>query len=192
MPSEVHEAGLSHMAEQITTTFREIFGSGGNSLAVKVNSNVSLRAYTIHTIPDLLVDIRYASKLPTMCPIERICIWECAFSQSKAEVKRKLEHQIASYPKLISVARIMIKESPVYSSPNELAITGMNRRSIVRTLTDFMVRKKDSKTLGPVRRHGFNWINITSVEMHMWVRTDDEPINVRRESTAKQIFARGV
>lgn len=188
MPSAVHEAAFDHLVTKLKLAFDEAFGSSDGSVKINVHTNSELQGNAIYTIPDILVDLRYMTKTPSLPSIQPLSVLECAFSQSNADVLRKFESQIASFPELLSVAKIIIKESPAYSAPSESRI---NERTPIRTLDMFMSGKKSTKIL-TARRHGTTWMNIIAVEMQMWVRTGKEPIDVRSEGTRSQICAKGV
>ena len=99
---------------------------------------------------------------------------------------KKLRVYIKSFPLAIAVVKIAIKESPIYRSPDDNS--GLTRQLVGRSVMPWD-RWKPARTsanaLWPVITHGITWIDLylLVIEVHIWVRTKRNPINITSTST---------
>lgn len=195
MPHEIHEAPLTYLVQRLSSVFQEIpFGKTSGALNIQTLSNTTIHGDTIDSVPDIVVRMDYTPSTPHLVASHYCLAVECAFTQSNADVMRKLKTYIANFPDLIAVSKIVIKETP-YTTPNDHSrITRHYQTTSIPSIVrqDWMSRKKKCNAMGPVTHEGFTFINITAIDMYVWVRTAKDPINVAELNTSTQVFAQGV
>ena len=60
------------------------------------------------------------------------------------------------------------------------------------TIGDWIAHRKKRTAMGPVTRHGFTFINVTAIDVHIWVHSAEDCINMAEFNTSTQAFAQGV
>ncbi|KAH0836367.1 hypothetical protein J3R83DRAFT_7938 [Lanmaoa asiatica] len=58
-------------------------------------------------------------------------------------------------------------------------------------ISTWMSHFKKMRKMGPIIHDGVTWIKIMDIEMHMWVHTSDDPIDMDQQDTKNQAFAKG-
>ena len=116
-------------------------------------------------------------------PQPYICL-KCTFSQTKSNVKWKLMGYVISFPKTIVVVKVVVKELPLsYCSP----IITQNLWNSSPAGTSSHGKSENTPEmlqmhLGPWSPR-ITWINILVIEVHIWVQTGQNPIDVTFTST---------
>jgi hypothetical protein len=107
IPHDIHEAPLPHLIQQVKLAVQAIpFGSDDDALAIEVLGNSSVLGNNIEATPDILMRLFYRCSASRRV-FDRTCfILECAFTQSKTEVHRKLSKYIANFPDIVAVSKI--------------------------------------------------------------------------------------
>lgn len=172
MPSYVHEEALIHLVSTFHAAFPDYLGSSPDSPSIKIYGNVTIRGTMITGVPDLMVELFHPCSPPSLPALKRCFTLECAFTESKERAIEKLALYIKSFPELIAVAVLDIREAQ-FSSPSDQAfperLSGAEPRSLKSFLSSASKKGSFSK-LRPIRHARIDWINITSVEFHVWER----------------------
>ena len=102
---------------------------------------------------------------------------ETVFSQLELQATRKLKKYIRSDPHTLAVMKIVIQESR-FSSP--LALSCIAAKYIdtnVLRNEEWRPEQTDSNAFKVVH-DGFTWINLTSVNITVWMREGEAPIDI--------------
>ncbi|KAF8549122.1 hypothetical protein OG21DRAFT_1526026 [Imleria badia] len=139
-------------------------------------------------VPDICIWIsfwRSASQLAAMC---KYIFVEMAFSQSEPQVMHKLKEYIDSHPHALAIMKIMIRESR-YSSPSDsLRITTKDIGSDVLRNEEWRPELTNSNTFKVVC-DGFTWIDITSIDITIWMCEGEAPINIEVDEPGHPVTA---
>jgi hypothetical protein len=116
---------------------------------------------------------------------------ECAFTQDRNDLWKKLQNEIKVHPELVIVLVIMITEKPEYHSPPDEsnAWNLFVKEDRCRTCGHFLELQKGDFVGGEppsirVEVAGHTWCNITSAECFVWVKDDRGKIDVNHEHSA--------
>lgn len=189
MPHEIHEAPLNYLVQRLSSVLQGIpFGQDDGSLNIQTLSNSQIHGVVFDTIPDLLVRMSYTPPIPHLVASHNCFALECAFTQSNADVMRKLKAYVSDFPDIVAVSKIVIKETPYTTPKDQTGIVGVQPI----TVKEWLSRKNKRTAMGPVTHQGITFVNITAINVYVWVRTATDPINVAELSTGTQVFAQGV
>ncbi|KAH0840342.1 hypothetical protein J3R83DRAFT_1359 [Lanmaoa asiatica] len=192
VPHDIHEAPLPHLNQQLKSAVQAIpFGSDDDALALEVLGNSSVLGDNIEATPDILMRLFYRCSASRRV-FDRTCfVLECAFTQSNTEVHRKLSKYIADFPDLVAVSKIIIKETQCAAPRGQSLFAQKSQGTPVKDRPTWMSHFRTVKRMGPVIRDELTWINIIAIEMHMWVRTGNDSIDIDQQDTNNQVFAKG-
>jgi hypothetical protein len=193
MPHDIHEAPLPHLIQQLKLAVQAIpIGSDDDALAIEVLGNSSVLGDNIEAVPDILMRLFYRCSASRRV-FDRTCfILECAFTQSKTEVHRKLSKYIANFPDIVAVSKIIIEETQYAAPRGQSLFAQKSQGTSVEDRSTWMSQFRTLKRMGPIIHDGVTWISIVAIEMHMWVRTGNDPIDIDQQDTSNQVFAKGV
>ena len=191
MPHEIHEAPLTYLIQRLSSVVQGIpFGKNDGALKIQALSNTQILGDTIDAVPDLLVRMDYTPTISHLVASHHCFVLECTFTQSNTDVMRKLNAYVESFPNIVAVSKITIKETS-YTAPNDQSGMAQAYRPAI-AIGDWMARRKKRTAMGPVTRHGFTFIDVTAIDVHIWVRSAKDRINVAEFNTSTQAFAQGV
>lgn len=164
-------------------------------MAVQLYTNVQVEERTIFAYPDVHIWVCSMSNHPHLSQPQPYFFLECTFSQTASNINQKLRAYIESFPKAVALVKITVKESPsIYRSPDhnsELAKRLAGRS--VMPWDKWKPARTDANALGPIITHGITWIDLSAIEVHIWVWTRWNPINVTSTSTTNmQEYAIGI
>ncbi|KAG6372615.1 hypothetical protein JVT61DRAFT_7361 [Boletus reticuloceps] len=196
MPHDVHEEPFSRLRTELDGAINLIpldFDNGNNEVVVQVHTDSRVKGCTILGYPDTQIriffltdDLRLARPLPYF-------FLECAYSQGDGDVTRKLKAYMESFPKAIGVMKIGIRESRPFQSPDtntDLARSLAGRK--VSRWQEWKPSRGSPTVLGPIIAHSITWIDISMIEVHIWVRTGRRPIDITSDiATDTQDYAFG-
>lgn len=195
MPHEIHEAPITYLIHRLSSVVQGMpFSKNDGALRIQTLGNTQMLGNTVDATPDVLVRMDYTPGVPYLVTSQPCFILECAFTQSDKDVTQKLHAYVADFPSILAVSKIVIKETP-YTTPNDhsdIAREYQVASPHLITVNDWMSQKRKSTAMGPVTHRGFTFINITAIDVHVWVRTTKDPIDVGEFNTSTQAYAHGV
>ena len=187
MPHNIHEAPFNMLQVELWHAIHLIplnFNNWRNEIAVELHTNARVDGLTISAYLDVQIRICSLSDHPCLSQPQPYLFLKCTFSQTASDVNQKLRAYVKSFPLAITVVKITVKESPTYRSPNDNS--GLARQLAGRSVMPWD-RWKPARTsanaLGPVITHGITWIDLSVIEVHIWIWTRRNPINVMSTST---------
>jgi len=173
MPSAIHEApfdclklSLGHSIAALPYDNDIIFPM------VHMNSSLSVKRKSV--TPDICITVTPAEG-PTKTVLVPF-IGECACSEDKPHVISKLKDTIAAHPHTKMVVLVLIREAQPYSSPGKdsVAWDTLSRSDVPLELDQFITERFPPCT--PITIANHKWCHISTVDVFVWVRGDDEPV----------------
>lgn len=198
MPDDVHEVAFSEFQAELrhaisTIPFPIVDDEDIVAIRMFTNASVRVRGRTIVTYPDVHIRICSTSSEPRLAHARPYFFLECAFSQTALSVNRKLAEYINSFPKTVAVMKIVVEESsPFHIPPFDSDVAKYLANKAIPPWEKWMPRRDNSNGLGPVISHGITWIDISSIQVHIWIRTGSTPIDVASRNSDTQEYAIGV
>lgn len=188
MPSAIHEApfdclklSLGHSIAALPYDNDIIFPM------VHMNSSLSVKRKSV--TPDICITVTPAEG-PTKTVLVPF-IGECACSEDKPHVISKLKDTIAAHPHTKMVVLVLIREAQPYSSPGKdsVAWDTLSRSDVPLELDQFITERFPPCT--PITIANHKWCHISTVDVFVWVRGDDEPV-IDLETEDAEHMAHGV
>ncbi|KAG2122170.1 hypothetical protein BD769DRAFT_1670979 [Suillus cothurnatus] len=173
MPSAIHEAffdclklSLGHSIAAMPYNSDLIFPM------IHMNSSLSMKRKSV--TPDICITVTPAEG-PTKTVLVPF-VGECMCSEDKAHAINKLKNTIAAHPHVKMAVLGLVHEAQPYRSPdkNSVASQTLGKCNEALPLNEFIT--KCFLLCTPIRIAHHNWCHISSVELFVWVRGDDEPI----------------
>lgn len=98
-----------------------------------------------------------------------------------------------SFPFAIAIIKIVIKEQPFTTTRSNIG-TAEEKRLARKAVEKWKSWVPDEMTdMGPIVRYGITWIHVVSVDVHVWVRTGRNAINIDAQSiSGTQKYSTGV
>ncbi|KAI5984761.1 hypothetical protein EDD15DRAFT_2374908 [Pisolithus albus] len=182
VPHDTHEALIAPFASGLAASFAAApLSRGPYSIAVEVATNTTVDCQRSSFMPDLCVQIcsLTGSDDLALADMRQYIFMEMAFTQTNADVMKKLQSYITHNPHALTVFKIKVKET--YRTPSQSPSSSNVKRFMGRTLLTLQEFKRNSerRTLGMVRRDGISWMNVKKVEFHLWLRLGETPIDLR-------------
>jgi hypothetical protein len=111
---------------------------------------------------------------------------ESAFSQDGFSLFEKLTKTVRANPHLLLIIAAFLEENFLFHSPDKssLAWEELMSRPFLETSDDFIALMEDESPPAldvPVVVFGHTWCSLGSVEFKVWVRGDDQPIDIDTE-----------
>jgi len=154
-----------------------------------IDTNNSLIRENLSTVPDLQVRLSLFS-VGLQAPTECLWIGESGFSQSKVSIIRKMKKAVEKEPGILLAIAILVKEQSPYHPPEVDSNSAKALRSRpYRNETEFLPGLANPIELTPVTVEGHVWVNVESIEWHVWLR-GASPIDFD-ESATNPNFAKG-
>jgi hypothetical protein len=128
---------------------------------------------------------------------EFLCIGECAFSQDKETLLKKLQLEIDARSEIVMVVMIILTETSPYHSPKEDSTAWHTFRchSKCPSFEEFLelteITDEDPNWLGPVTVADHTWCCVSNVDYHVWVKDGEEKIDISTQSS-RTVAAYGV
>jgi len=200
-PQATHEVPLTNLKEVMNPAVQQL-PINKCILHATFKSNFTFQSSQtgFSATPDLsLIIMSLKRKMSRGQDFEVLAIVECAFSQNKSDLEEKIRNELAACPEIALVITILINESETYHRPTEesQAWRMFSQEEKCQDATSFLrfnesdissksksEPKSDSSlkedfTLQPIVIAGHQWCSISSVEYHVWVKSDmDEVINI--------------
>lgn len=194
IPHDVHEALVSPIISSMDRAFQAMpLSRGPHSILLEVDGNASVDGENITAVPDVCVRISSWRSTPQLAAMREYIFVETAFTQPETQVTHKLKEYITSHPHTLAVMKIMIKESRFSSPSNSSELA--DRFSGTNVLSNEAWRPEPTHTR-PFRvvRDGFTWIDITGVNIEIWMREGETPIDleVNEPGHPETAYAAGV
>lgn len=196
MPHDTHEALVNPLIIQMGS---ELSGAplsrGPYTIAVEVAATTSVNCQDGSFTPDLCVQIcsLTGTEDPALTSMRPLILMETAYSQSNADVTKKLEAYVKLQPTPLAIFKIKIKDT--YTAPLRSPSSPAAMRFMGRDVLSEVEFKQDSRrSIHKVVRDGIVWINVTGVELHLWLRLGDTPIDLRIDCSdhTETAYASGV
>lgn len=196
MNHDVHEAlvvpftnGMSHelAGAPLSRGIHSIFVEAAPNAPVACDENVF--------VPDLCVRI-FSSTGPGEFTAQREFIFmETAFTQPEADVMKKLATYIQHHPQTLAVIKIRIRETQ-YRTPSQSLQSTLAKHFIGNPILreeEFRPSRRSAPTFDVVR-DGVTWVNVTGIDIELWLRLDDMPIDltVKHPGHLQTAYASGV
>ena len=165
------------MISMLNSVMRSM-GHDPEVIQIRVDANTSYHGNRVSGEPDILLQISGRSfhrELFTRCRL--MCI-EVAFSQGDGVVMEKLRGYIHGIPELMVVGKIIIKEKNKCVGPTDARTINRFATRKVQDANRWFPSRNMRNDSGPVVKNGYTWIEIESIEVHIWVRLSKEPINL--------------
>jgi hypothetical protein len=196
MPHDTHEALVVPMITQMGNEIsRAPLSRGPYSIAVEVAPNTSVTCPDGSLTPDLCVQIcsLTGTEDPILTSMRPLILMETAYSQSDSDVSKKLEAYVLHQPSPLAIFKIKIKDTytiPLRSPSSPIAMRFMGRD----VLSEVEFKRNSQRSTHKVVRDGITWINVTGVELHLWLRLGNTPIDLRVDDPddAETAYASGV
>lgn len=196
MNHDVHEALVVPLNNGIS---HELAGAplsrGTHSIFVETSPNAPVTCGENVFVPDLCVRV-FSSTGPGKFTAQREFIFmETAFSQPEAEVMKKLATYVEHHPQALAIIKIRIKERQ-YRSPSQSIHSTLTKHFIGNPILredQFRPTRGSALTFEAVR-NGFSWVNVTGIEIELWLRLTDMPIDlkVKQSGHSQTAYAIGV
>ncbi|KAI6022062.1 hypothetical protein EDC04DRAFT_2937332 [Pisolithus marmoratus] len=173
--SAIHEAPISEF-NSILSHFQQV-SYPHNIVHIQVSMNSDMEGEFISAIPDLALVMSLMKGNKIQCfPL----IVECAFSQPRQKVFKKVAMLISARPKVLMVVIVLINESPHYQLPSDKSLAWkmfVNHQDSL-DLTGFMSLcdvdsgnvDVDKDFMVPVVIAGHTWCCISSVDYYIWLK----------------------
>lgn len=194
MPHDTHEALVVPFMQAMNLEFARVpLSRGPYTIAVEAQPNATVDCGDSKFIPDLCVRVFSMTGPGDITAMRDFFFLETAFSQSEAVVMKKLHAYIEHHPHTIAVLKIKVKETP-YKAPSKSPLSGVARRFIGESvLSEEEFRPSSTPNSLEVTRDEVTWINVTGVELQLWLRTGEAPIDFQvNPDDAQTLFATGV
>ncbi|KIK78474.1 hypothetical protein PAXRUDRAFT_16854 [Paxillus rubicundulus Ve08.2h10] len=188
LPRSVHEVPLSELRGALAPLIDQMHYDNA-LIHPLVEMNLSLKSSSgdFSATPDLSIHLACLSG--RWLKPEFLCIGECAFSQDKETLLKKLQLKIDAHSEIVMVVMIILMETSPYHSPKEdsTAWHTFCRHSKCCSFKEFLdmieITDKDSKWLGPVTVADHTWCHVSNVDYHVWVKDGEERINISTQSS---------
>ncbi|KAG2110897.1 uncharacterized protein F5147DRAFT_772165 [Suillus discolor] len=132
----------------------------------------------IFTIPNMQLTLTPTTS--EAAETEVLWYMETIFSQSKCVALKKIEKVLVTHCKIICILFILISEQTHYETPSEDSPTysqALADKSLC-PYTSFSPHRDGDKLFDPVKAMGHDWINVSKVEYFVWLKEDDNVINI--------------
>lgn len=203
-PRATHEVPLTDLKEAMNPIVQK-FPFDRRILRATFESNFTFKSSQtgFSATPDLSLILMSLKRKSSRCKdFQVLAIVECAFSQNRKELESKIRKELAARPEMVLVIMILVNENEDYRCPEEgsLAWVKFSRDLECRDAPSFFHSDDESSTtdsatdsesdelggsgreesfiLQPVVIAEHQWCNITSVEYCVWVKNDDDPIDI--------------
>lgn len=186
LPSDVHEAPITPLISALTHVTSTI-GHDPDGVQIRIDANTTFEGSKISGEPDIFLQISGKSFCKELFTRRRLLCIECAFTQKNEDVMEKLEAFIQDIPELMVVGKININEKR-YSGPGDLHRFGKLSGKKVQPPGKWFPDRNAGNDFGPVVKNGRTWIEIESIEVHMWVRPSRGPIDLEDKSPGRYAF----
>ncbi|KAG2357935.1 hypothetical protein BDR07DRAFT_1379764 [Suillus spraguei] len=171
MPSEAHESVIVSLAPAFSVALHEM-GHNFTEVPVQVHTNTHFVGDHVKAGPDLLIrivsNLSYTSSEP-----KSVMMTEVAFTQSEAATIGRLHDYAIDGEEVQSVSCINLSEATAYACPSNTSEIAKQSRSsgYLKSYDEWTPRKTRKNAFGPVISDGHTWVDVSMVNMHMWVRT---------------------
>ncbi|KAI6111422.1 hypothetical protein F5141DRAFT_1214940 [Pisolithus sp. B1] len=172
-PSAVHEAPL----EDVAVVFLPLLSAGYDHdiMRLSMPPNFPMKENNITCTPDLVLSVTSMDG-----PKRQILpfILECAFTQSRQQVFKKIALEVAAHPEVEMVVIVVIEEVPVYHAPRVGAILPCQLTNApILDLEAFISAcnprtRPDKLRLAPIVTDDHTWCRITRVHYYVWLQND--------------------
>jgi hypothetical protein len=188
MPSAIHEAPFDCLKLSLGHSIAAMpYNSDLIFPMIHMNSSLSVNRKSV--TPDICITVTPAEG-PTKIVLVPF-VGECACSEDKAHAINKLKNTIAAHPHVKMAVLGLVREAQPYRSPDENSVASqtLGKRDEALPLNEFITERFPPCT--PIRIAHHNWCHISSVELFVWVRGDDEPV-LDLDNEAAEHMAHGV
>lgn len=112
--------------------------------------------------------------------------WRPCFSQSETDVKKKLDLYVTHHPRTVAIFKIKVKET-LYVAPSQEPSSAIVKRFIDEPMlkeAQFGPAARTSGLRKPFRvvRDDITWIDVMGVDIELWLRLGDKPIDLHVNS----------
>jgi hypothetical protein len=171
MPSAIHEAPFDCLKLVLGQSILAM-PYDRDLIFPMLHMNSSLSAKRKSVTPDICMTVT-----PVEGPTKIVLVpfvGECACSEDKGHAIRKLKDTIAANPHARMAILGLIREAQPYRSPKDdsVAWKTLSEPDEVLPLDEFIVERSAPCT--PITIADHKWCHISTVEMFVWVRGDDE------------------
>lgn len=188
MPSAIHEAPFDCLKLCLGQSIAALpYDRDVVFPMIHMNSSLPVKSKTV--TPDICITITPAQG-PTRVRFVPF-LGESAFTEEKLHAIRKLKKTIAAHPEIKVVTLALIREAQPYSKPEKgsLASATFHKDLTPLELESFITERFPPCTSITIADH--NWCHISTVEIFVWVRGDDELVIDIDNEDAEHV-ARGV
>ncbi|KIK46064.1 hypothetical protein CY34DRAFT_9991 [Suillus luteus UH-Slu-Lm8-n1] len=171
MPSAIHEAPFDCLKLCLGQSIAALpYDRDVVFPMIHMNSSLPVKSKTV--TPDICITITPAQG-PTRVRFVPF-LGESAFTEEKLHAIRKLKKTIAAHPEIKVVTLALIREAQPYSKPEKgsLASATFHKDLTPLELESFITERFPPCTSITIADH--NWCHISTVEIFVWVRGDDE------------------
>ena len=125
---------------------------------------------SLYVVPDLAVQM-WSCNCEGVRSAQTIWVLESAFSQSNADVMKKLWKYVHDLPHLLVVGKIIIWQAIPYHKPMKNSVTTARLRQVpLMDEGQFAENFGSSTRYSQVFTHGHAWLSLKSIEIHVWTR----------------------
>lgn len=182
LPRSAHEIPLTELNRTMVPIIEKIpYDSSLIRPSVEMNLLVNSLSGDFDGTPDMAILL--ARQSGRRVDSEVVFLAECAFSQGKEALRKKLQLEVDARPELVMVIMIIITEAPRYHSPKEdsTAWHTFRHHSTCCTFTEFadmiQTTDEDHKWLGSITVADHVWSHVSNVDYYVWVN-DGEKIRI--------------
>lgn len=188
-PRPIHEMALTDLRDDLNGTVQSL-NYDKYKVRAKVEMNLPFRSGQdgFTATPDLSLFL--VSLTPLRVPPQIPILVECAFSQDRAALWKKLMREVHARPEVALVMAVIMTEKRHYHSPKEgsTAWNLFSKEAECRDSTDFLSLENppDSATSTEsihIEVAGHVWCNVTKAEYYVWVKDGADEIDIDCEDT---------
>ncbi|KAG1820636.1 hypothetical protein EV424DRAFT_1615238 [Suillus variegatus] len=184
MPSFLHEAAFDYLKCHLTLAIAQLpYDPELVETTISMNYPLKIGGSKIVN-PDMTITISAVDDAPSVVLVP--AIGECAFSQNRDKVFKRMEDEIEAHPDAVLAIIVLVREGIHYTCPNADSIASKelrNREDDPQSLTldEFISQRTTPRSFDtPIRVGEHDWCHIQSVEYFVWVKGDHQDrINVR-------------
>jgi hypothetical protein len=193
MPSVLHEASFDDMKDFIGSTISSL-PYDRNVISPTVRMTWPLEVRDGSVTPDIIITVT-AMEGPTEVLLIPL-YGECALTETDEHVFGKAERVVRTHPDILCVLVVLVREATDYAAPGEDSpasqiLHGDTDGGYVPPLTlkSFSKKRTSPRVIGgPIVVGGHTWCHLSSVEYFIWVKEDDEPIDIRSQDPAHMAY----
>lgn len=195
MPSFLHEASFDYLKCHLTLAIAQLpYDPELVETTISMNYPLKIGGSKIVN-PDMTITISAVDDAPSVVLVP--AIGECAFSQNRDKVFKRMEDEIEAHPDAVLAIIVLVREGIRYACPNADSIASKELRNgeddpQSLTLDEFISQRTTPRSFDtPIRVGEHDWCHIQSVEYFVWVKGDHQDrIDVRNYDP--QFMAHGV